>query len=286
MRRVAFSLGRTAGASAARLALYALLLTTICAPDLVWAKNREEGEQDGDTRAPKRVRAVPTNRAGRSWKAPHCKLPAPAKPGIRKFRLVEPLTVASLASLAVGIATGGLIASLVVAPAFAGLALLEVKANHYDKMVEDNAINVDEYTCHRPNFYERAKVALMHGLSTGSHRRSARGIPIGVRDSHTVKGLKTTWALQGGKGGAPLDVSSKKAVVVGTIRMGFGHHRIAYSTASWALEGADFDQADPPPPSLRFDSTCMEVGSTKYLSDVLHSSAETACRQRRPPAAR
>jgi hypothetical protein len=32
------------------------------------------------------------------------------------------------------------------------------------------------------------------------------------------------------------NANQKTPIIVATIRMGFGHHRLAYSTASWALE--------------------------------------------------
>jgi len=244
----------------ARIALCAVLLAVVCAPAVVVAKEEEDGEQAEVVRAapaaPSKPPAAPskppsasrrfkkvvaTNKPGRSWKSPACNMPA-GKSGMRKLRLTEPLAAASLASLAVGLATGALIPALVLAPAFAASAFLETKAAQYEKLVEDNTINVDEYTCQSPGFMARAKVAIQYSLSVGDHKRSVGAIPLGVEESTTVKGLKTSQAYNGGKGGKKLDLGSKKGLVIGTIRMGFGHHRIAYSTASWALEDAGFDQ--------------------------------------------
>ena len=54
-------------------------------------------------------------------------------------------------------------------------------------------------------------------------------------ESPHVAGLRTTRALEPGSSRRRMaDVDGSKALVVGTIRMGFGHHRIAYAMSSWA----------------------------------------------------
>ena len=83
---------------------------------------------------------------------------------------------------------------------------------------------------------------------------SAEGLPLAERPSPVVDGLRVTSRLV--LPGAPLPdgvekttaeqfptatpltqpaVRGRGSIVVGTIRMGFGHHRIAYAASSWAV---------------------------------------------------
>lgn len=87
------------------------------------------------------------------------------------------------------------------------------------------------------------KVALIHKIQLGSREASSEKILLEVNSSTHVPGL-----LVSHKAGAssddsettPIDQilaeSDSKPIVIATIRMGFGHHRLAYSAASWALE--------------------------------------------------
>ena len=52
-------------------------------------------------------------------------------------------------------------------------------------------------------------------------------------ESPFVPGLRVTSKVGTRPGAVPF--SPANAIVVGTIRMGFGHHRIAYAATSWAL---------------------------------------------------
>jgi hypothetical protein len=57
-------------------------------------------------------------------------------------------------------------------------------------------------------------------------------IPLELRDHPEVPGLAACHAAA--PGAAPLD-TSERDLTVGTVRMGFGHHRIAYSVYTWAM---------------------------------------------------
>lgn len=88
------------------------------------------------------------------------------------------------------------------------------------------------------------KVVLGHKLSVGSRQASSDPVLLECFDSPHVPGLKVTRK----RGTSPDDAenvigveqlfneSSKTPIVIATIRMGFGHHRLAYSAASWALK--------------------------------------------------
>ena len=89
------------------------------------------------------------------------------------------------------------------------------------------------------------KVVLAHKIQLGSRKASLDPIPLEVFDSPHVPGLKVSR-----KAGSPskssdrnvtlmdqlLAEADKSPIVIATIRMGFGHHRIAYAAASCALK--------------------------------------------------
>lgn len=88
------------------------------------------------------------------------------------------------------------------------------------------------------------KVALGGMLTVGNRPPNLDPIPLQVVKSPHVDGLYVT--KRAGNGGENDDnaisleqlfaESSEKPIVVCTIRMGFGHHRLAYSAASWAQQ--------------------------------------------------
>jgi hypothetical protein len=89
------------------------------------------------------------------------------------------------------------------------------------------------------------KCVLAHKLRLGNREPSLEAIPLECFDSPHVTGLKVsrksgTPASADNKNVVPLDQilseSRKTPIVIATIRMGFGHHRLAYSAASWALQ--------------------------------------------------
>jgi hypothetical protein len=92
------------------------------------------------------------------------------------------------------------------------------------------------------------KCVLAHKLQLGKREPSLEAIPLECFDSPHVSGLKVSR-----KSGTPPSASSSEnknvvpleqilsesrqtPIVIATIRMGFGHHRLAYSAASWALQ--------------------------------------------------
>jgi hypothetical protein len=98
------------------------------------------------------------------------------------------------------------------------------------------------------NPVSKIKVALAHKLQIGTRQAQVKPIALELYDSPHVPGLKVSR-----KAGDVSSTSSSsstgtvvslqdylaagnKPVVIATIRMGFGHHRVAYSAASWALK--------------------------------------------------
>jgi len=77
--------------------------------------------------------------------------------------------------------------------------------------------------------WDRFIVGLMLRMTLGGSDLHPEGeLPLTWRESPWVDGLRV---FERGDGGQPAD----DGVVVGTVRMGFGHHRIAYSAYTWAL---------------------------------------------------
>jgi hypothetical protein len=127
------------------------------------------------------------------------------------------------------------------------------------------ACDIDSFVNSPPS---KLKVCLAHKLRMGARDASLTPIPLECTKSTHVKGLYVsrnvtlnatdspiplTDLLPRLKADGSLDTTSststssssststsssqqKKTVIVATIRMGFGHHRLAYSACSWALE--------------------------------------------------
>jgi len=132
----------------------------------------------------------------------------------------------------------GIIAAVVLA-AFLGVyvlwrILLIWASGAYKKLVADNAISVDEFVLSEPSAESALKVVVLHKFNCGSHVASKEGLPLKAEESDKVPGLKVTKRAASSTE-ATTTKKSKPPLVVGTIRMGFGHHRIAYAATSWGL---------------------------------------------------
>ncbi|CAN0031054.1 unnamed protein product [Pylaiella littoralis] len=128
----------------------------------------------------------------------------------------------------------------------------------YGAMMRGNSLNVDDYTKAQPGFKDRVFVAFTHWMAAGLGAASSSHTPsppveLEAMPSPYVDKLKVNHdsasaaaiSLRGGAtgsgagGGAPrLAIRSSRGgtIFVGTIRMGFGHHRIAYAASSWGLD--------------------------------------------------
>lgn len=88
-----------------------------------------------------------------------------------------------------------------------------------------------------PPFKSKAKVVIMHWFNVGSHVALNEAHALAELPSDHMPGLRVT--LRAGSPPAlsapACGASAARSLVVGTIRMGFGHHRIAYATASWGV---------------------------------------------------
>jgi hypothetical protein len=124
------------------------------------------------------------------------------------------------------------------------MALWAQKAYEAIKSSPPTACDIDAFVG-PDNPVKYTKVVLAHKLRLGNREASLVPIPLECFDSPHVPGLKVSR-----KSGTPpkatdknvvpleqiLSESVEKPIIIATIRMGFGHHRLAYSAASYALQ--------------------------------------------------
>lgn len=104
----------------------------------------------------------------------------------------------------------------------------------YKNMIKNNGISVDDFVGGPPSPTSAFKSWFLNRLSVGKRVAKKDGYPLKVEDSTKVAGLKVTSRNETGSEDMKKK-SNKPPIVVGTIRMGFGHHRIAYAATSWGL---------------------------------------------------
>jgi len=154
--------------------------------------------------------------------------------------------LASLASAALSPAV--LVGVAVAAAAIGALALAAVRAINaaYDALVGSNTVDLDAFL-KQPRgapLADKVKLLFGHRVGMGGAPRGEEPVPLAETASTFMQGLRVT-VRQGAPNSGPLALTtakptrSSKPIVVGTIRMGFGHHRIAYAACSWALSAGN-----------------------------------------------
>lgn len=118
--------------------------------------------------------------------------------------------------------------------------LLLIAPSLYSSMISSNSISVDNFVGGPPSPPSALKCWVLNRFNVGG--RQAKKQPgdsysLKVSDSDKLPGMKITCRDENGDGIA--SSSSLPPVIVGTIRMGFGHHRIAYAAASWGLNAGN-----------------------------------------------
>lgn len=141
----------------------------------------------------------------------------------------QPLWVVALGGLAVTIVGLWIVWQIVLglAPAW------------YNSMIENNSVSVDDFVGGPPHPASALKSWFLNKLNVGSRIAKKEGYALKAEDSDKVPGLKVTSRNETGKESVTSQNKDKPPpVIVGTIRMGFGHHRIAYAATSWGLGNA------------------------------------------------
>lgn len=132
------------------------------------------------------------------------------------------------------------IAFIVLASSFVGLyflwrIVLLLAPRWYRSMVENNAVSVDDFVGGPPEPASAFKSWLLNWLNVKNRVAKKVGYPLKTQDSDKIQGLKVTMRNESGESESQAGNNKKPPVVVGTIRMGFGHHRIAYAATSWGI---------------------------------------------------
>ena len=130
------------------------------------------------------------------------------------------------------------VVALAVVAALGGYAMTAVRDQYGVLLGAIAPLGIDEYTGGPASAARQFQVVAtehMTGAATFSLEKAlAETVALEWTESPHVDGLRTTRALTDAKSTRKMaDVDGSKALVVGTIRMGFGHHRIAYAMSSW-----------------------------------------------------
>jgi tetrahydromethanopterin S-methyltransferase subunit A len=121
-----------------------------------------------------------------------------------------------------------------VAMVFGSVVL--ILSSKYKKMIAGNFFDIDTYVKDpTPSISSKAKCVLLNHLNVGSRKIDQEAVALAQAPSPFVPGLQVTSKVGTREGSVPLKPGKNGAIVVGTIRMGFGHHRIAYAATSWGL---------------------------------------------------
>jgi hypothetical protein len=162
------------------------------------------------------------------------------------------------------IATGGTIFGI-----FLFKVLVQWYARRYYRWIKENPrtkIDIDDFVGPKypPNYI---KIAAGHAFQIGSRKASHEPIPLEVAPSPHVEGLQivSKRGKSDSKDAVPLedflkDNKSKQPILIATIRMGFGHHRLAYSAASWCLKNGH--------PAIFHDFLNVESSEADLVSDT------------------
>lgn len=105
----------------------------------------------------------------------------------------------------------------------------------YGRIMANTRFSVDDYGHMPPSFGDRLHCAFVHCLTSGRVMKKSK-IELGTEPSPYIEGLKLNLPLKDCKDKTPLKITDpKNSVIVGSIRMGFGHHRIAQSASTWGV---------------------------------------------------
>ena len=117
------------------------------------------------------------------------------------------------------------------------------------------SLDVDGFVDIARNAPSYIKIWFLCKVSFGDRKAGEETVKLASAESTHVPGLQVTERAEARKGSKiestfdakPLLFSPDKPdpIVIGTIRMGFGHHRIAYAACSWAMH-ADEDTGSTP----------------------------------------
>lgn len=138
-------------------------------------------------------------------------------------------------------------------------------------------LDVDGFVDTDKNPPKYLKIAFLQKLSVGDRKPSDEIVKLASVESNHVPGLQVTERAEPRLGSSMkpsvnakdvfLDPEKPEPLVIGTIRMGFGHHRIAYAACSWAMH-VDNDVSD--------GNVAAAGDRTTYFHDLLNIDSPEA----------
>mmetsp|Transcript_19532 Transcript_19532/g.27446 ORF Transcript_19532/g.27446 Transcript_19532/m.27446 type:complete len:571 (-) Transcript_19532:192-1904(-) len=105
------------------------------------------------------------------------------------------------------------------------------ESRFYAKIMSKTAVDVDKYMYSKPGRIQRNYISMSHRLSSGSIKKSPP-IKFKCSPSPYMENLLVTSKCAPGDRMLEIDPSTP-SIIIGSIRMGFGHHRIARAASSW-----------------------------------------------------
>ena len=109
----------------------------------------------------------------------------------------------------------------------------QIETEYAGLMAPLEHLNIDAFTGGPASFGRKLQVVATERLTGADafpiHESLKKTVKLGWTPSPHVEGLRVTQV------GAGIGEKDPKALVVGTIRMGFGHQRIAYAASSWGV---------------------------------------------------
>ena len=168
-------------------------------------------------------------------------------------------------------------ACVIIPPLIIFFILQQTAKSMYYKWLNNPStpLDVDSFVNMEKNPPKYMKIAFLQKMSVGDHAPSSETIKLASSESEHVPGLQVTERAEAREGSkiqpsvsaknVLVDPEQPEPLVIGTIRMGFGHHRIAYAACSWALH-VDEDSSSSSSPGDR----------TTYFHDLLNIDSPEA----------
>jgi hypothetical protein len=151
---------------------------------------------------------------------------------------VERLIIALAILIASSVSWFQLVPTWIAGPLFAlvlfSVLFLIYESRNYGKIMASTAVDVDDYMHTTPDIFDRISVSLSHRFSSGSIRKS-KPMDLCTIPSPFMRDLMVTAPLRNETDTALKIDLDTPCIVIGSIRMGFGHHRIARAASSWGV---------------------------------------------------
>jgi len=149
-----------------------------------------------------------------------------------------------------------------------------VAKRSYASIKVGNSLDLDTYVGDlSPTATSCARILFMTRMNVGYRTPCREPLKLGEAPSPFVDKLLVTSRFEAGSSTAMRD-HREPPIVVGTIRMGFGHHRIGYAAASWAIASGratyfhDLLNIESPEAQLIRDTDKLYSKLSRYATEI------------------